>query len=103
MTQTSTGIILPIDVLSYYDDVFYDLVRDKCGTIVEEVLKLQKIRSMQSLLRINDIFDFLNYDSVDLDLNALKKKLALNFKMANFKLDLAFVWTLIYLYKLYMR
>ncbi|CAF4142252.1 unnamed protein product [Rotaria sordida] len=67
-----TPIDLPHDVLSYHDDIFYDLVRDKCGGIVEEIFKLQKIRSAQTLLRITDVFDFMNYDSDDL--NVLKQK-----------------------------
>ncbi|CAF1407076.1 unnamed protein product, partial [Rotaria sordida] len=72
LTTMSIPIDLPHDVLSYHDDIFYDLVRDKCGGIVEEIFKLQKIRSAQTLLRITDVFDFMNYDSDDL--NVLKQK-----------------------------
>ncbi|CAF3216496.1 unnamed protein product [Rotaria sp. Silwood2] len=68
----SIPIDLPHDVLSYHDNIFYDLVRDKCGGIVEEIFKFQKIRSAQTLLRITDVFDFMNYDSDDL--NVLKQK-----------------------------
>ncbi|CAF3216555.1 unnamed protein product [Rotaria sp. Silwood2] len=68
----SIPIDLPHDVLSYHDNIFYDLVRGKCGGIVEEIFKFQKIRSAQTLLRITDIFDFMSYDSDDL--NVLKQK-----------------------------
>ena len=63
---------LPDDFLSYRDDFFYDLVREKCGETVEEMFKWQKIRSVQSLLRIDDVFNFMNIDSDEL--NALKQK-----------------------------
>lgn len=80
----STHIILSDNVLSYYDDTFYDLVRDKCGIVVEEILKFQKIRSAQSLLRIDDIFDFLNYDSIDLI--ELKKKVGFQLQNGKFQI-----------------
>ena len=70
---------LPTNVLSYHDDAFYDLIREKCGSIVEEMFKVQKIRSTQSLLRIENLFDFMNYDSTDLD--ELKQKVG--FRLRN--------------------
>ncbi|CAF1178512.1 unnamed protein product [Rotaria sordida] len=79
-----THMLLPDDVLSYHDDVFYDLVRDKCGIVVEEMFQLQNIRSVQSLLRINDVFDFINYDSVEL--TALKRKVG--FELSNGKFQI---------------
>ena len=66
-------IDIPDDVLSYHDESFYDLVQDKCGDIVREMCQIQHIRSVQSLLRIPDVFDFLNYESNDL--NELKQKI----------------------------
>jgi hypothetical protein len=66
MAYSAAHIHLPDDVLSYHDDVFYDLVRERCGETVEEMFKWQKIRSVQSLLRIEDVFDLMNYDSDDL-------------------------------------
>lgn len=71
MTMT-TPINLPHDVFSYHDQDFYDLVRDKCGGVVEQIFRFQEIRSAQTLLRITDVFDFMNYDSNDL--NELKQK-----------------------------
>ena len=74
MVQTTTSINFPHDVLSYQDDVFYDLVRNQCGPIVEETFQIQKIRSVQTLLRIPNVFEFMSYDSPDL--NEIKKKAA---------------------------
>ena len=51
MAHKSQVIELPHDVLSYQDDRFYDLVRNHCGPIVEEMIRTLKIRSVQSLLR----------------------------------------------------
>ena len=42
MTQLSTHVVLSDNVLSYYDDVFYELVRDNCGPVVEEMFKFQR-------------------------------------------------------------
>ncbi|CAF1210152.1 unnamed protein product [Rotaria sordida] len=82
--QTMTHMLLPDDVLSYHDDVFYDLVRDKCGIVVEEMFHLQNIRSVQSLLRINDVFDFINYDSAEL--TALKKMVGFELQNGKFQI-----------------
>ena len=46
-------------------------MRDKCGAVVEEIIRLQKIRPIQTLLRIKNVFDFMAYDSDDL--NGLKQ------------------------------
>ena len=75
---------LPDDVLSYRDDVFYDLVRDKCGETVEEMFKWQKIRSVQSLLRIDDVFGFMNYDSDEL--NELKQKVGFRLRTGSYQI-----------------
>ena len=72
---------LPHDVLSYRDEPFYELVRNQCGVVIEEIFKLQKIRSVQSLLRIDDVLAFINYDSADL--HDVKQKVA--FRLSNGK------------------
>ncbi|CAF4111005.1 unnamed protein product, partial [Rotaria sordida] len=77
-------MLLPDDVLSYHDDVFYDLVRDKCGIVVEEMFQLQNIRSVQPLLRINDVVDFINYDSAEL--TALKKMVGFELQNGKFQI-----------------
>ena len=71
-------------LLPYHDDVFYDLVRDKCGIVVEEMFRLQNIRTVQSLLRISDVFEFLNYDSAEL--SALK--IQVDFELQNRKFQM---------------
>ena len=75
---------LPHDVLSYRGDTFYDLVRDKCDVIVEEVLKLQKIRSIQALLLIKNVLDCMNYDSDDL--NEIKQKVGFCLKNGQYQI-----------------
>ena len=84
MADDGTCIRLPDDVLSYRDDIFYDLVREKCGETVEEMFKSQKIRSVQTLLRIADVFDFINYDSDDL--NALKQKVGFRLRTGKYQI-----------------
>ena len=74
MVQTTTSINFLHDVLSYQDDVFYDLVRNQCGPIIEEIFQIQKIRSVQTLPRIPNVFEFMSYDSPDR--NEIKKKAA---------------------------
>ena len=71
-------------LLPYHDDVFYDLVRNKCGIVVEEMFRLQNIRTVQSLLRISDVFEFLNYDSAEL--SALK--IQVDFELQNRKFQM---------------
>lgn len=47
---------------------FYNLViRDHCGSIVEEMFRIQKIRAFQSLLKPFDVFQFLNRNSTSLE------------------------------------
>ncbi|CAF4713295.1 unnamed protein product, partial [Rotaria sp. Silwood2] len=84
MTQILTHMVLSDDFLLYNDDAFDVLVRDKCGTVVEEMFKLQKIRSVQSLLRINDVFDFINYDFAEL--TAFKKQIGFQLQNGTFQI-----------------
>ncbi|CAF4732807.1 unnamed protein product, partial [Rotaria sp. Silwood2] len=48
------------------------------------MFKLQKIRSVQSLLRINDVFDFINYDFAEL--TALKKQVGFRLQNGTFQI-----------------
>ncbi|CAF3151872.1 unnamed protein product, partial [Rotaria sp. Silwood2] len=84
MTQILTHMVLSDDFLLYNDDAFYVLVRDKCGTVVEEMFKFQKIRSAQSLLCINDVFDFINYDFAKL--TALEKQIGFQLQNGKFQI-----------------
>ncbi|CAF3342614.1 unnamed protein product [Rotaria socialis] len=52
--------VLPPDVLSLYDESFYELVRKLAGPIEADLLELQAIRSAYSLIHTEDIFDILN-------------------------------------------
>jgi hypothetical protein len=51
--------ILPLDALSFYDNSFYDLVKNIAGTIEAELLEFQGIRSVYSFLHTDDIFEIL--------------------------------------------
>ncbi|CAF2885650.1 unnamed protein product [Rotaria sp. Silwood2] len=52
--------VLPSDVLSLYDEPFYDLVKKLAGPIEAKLLEIQGIRSAYSLINTEDIFDILN-------------------------------------------
>lgn len=60
------------DILSFHDDAFYNLVQQQCGGIVVEIMKAQDITSIDCLLDVKNIFDFLQLDSDELI--PLKKK-----------------------------
>ena len=51
--------ILPPDALSFYDDNFYNLVKNIAGTIEAKLLEIQGIRSVYSFLHTDDIFEIL--------------------------------------------
>ncbi|CAF3624956.1 unnamed protein product [Rotaria sp. Silwood1] len=67
--------VLPPDVLSLYDESFYELVRKLAGPIEADLLELQGIRSAYSLIHTEDIFDILKYECKALD--QIKKKACL--------------------------
>ena len=51
--------ILPPGALSFYDDNFYNLVKNIAGTTEAILLEIQGIRSVYSFLHIDDIFEIL--------------------------------------------
>ncbi|CAF3067277.1 unnamed protein product, partial [Rotaria sp. Silwood2] len=65
---------LPPDVISLYDESFYELARKLAGPIEADLLELQGIRSAYSLIHTEDIFDILKYECKALD--QIKKRLA---------------------------
>ena len=52
--------ILPDDVLSFYDDEFYQIVDKISGPAEAKLLEVQGIRSVYSLLNTEDVFDILS-------------------------------------------
>ncbi|CAF2819737.1 unnamed protein product [Rotaria sp. Silwood2] len=54
------------EVLSFRNDAFYNLVEQQCGTVVLEIMQAQDISSVDCLLDINNIFNFLELDSDEL-------------------------------------
>nr|ACD54738.1 unknown [Adineta vaga] len=67
--------ILPPDVLSLCDEPFYELVSKLAGPVEAKLLQVQGVRSVYSLLFIDDIFDILKYQCKELD--EIKKKVCL--------------------------
>ncbi|CAF4504216.1 unnamed protein product, partial [Rotaria sp. Silwood2] len=65
---------LPTNILNYCDDDFYELVKQKCGSDVVEFLKVLNISSVQSLLGVNNLFEWLEFNSEKLRI--IKNKLA---------------------------
>ncbi|CAF2994095.1 unnamed protein product [Rotaria sp. Silwood2] len=51
--------ILPPGALSFYDDNFYNLVKNIAGTTEAKLLEIQGIRSVYSFLHTDDIFEIL--------------------------------------------
>jgi len=65
---------LPADVLNYHDDNFYQLIKERCGDNVLEYMKVLGISSVQSLLGVENLFDWLQVNSEKL--KSIKTKLA---------------------------
>ncbi|CAF5218381.1 unnamed protein product, partial [Rotaria magnacalcarata] len=66
MSDTPSNINLTEQVLSFRNELFYDLVKQQCGTIALEIMQVQDISSVECLLEISDIFSFLELDSDEL-------------------------------------
>ncbi len=52
--------ILPIDVLSFYDDNIYQIVEKIAGPAEAKLLEAQGIRSIYSFLNTDGVFDILS-------------------------------------------
>lgn len=52
--------ILPTDVLSFYDDSFYELVAKIAGSGAAQLFEVQGIRGVYSFLNTTDVFDVLS-------------------------------------------
>ena len=57
---------LPHDVFTYTDQAFFDFVQSFCGTDEADLLFIQAIRSIDSLLSVRDIYSIFALDSEDL-------------------------------------
>lgn len=67
--------ILAFDVLSFYDDRFYQLVRTIAGGAEANLLEMQGIRSVYSFLNTEDVFEILSIQCAAL--NNVKKLVCL--------------------------
>ncbi|CAF3072328.1 unnamed protein product, partial [Rotaria sp. Silwood2] len=67
--------ILPADVLSLFDEPFYELVHKLAGPVEAKLLEVQGIRSAYSLIHTEDVFDVLKYECKALD--EIKRKACL--------------------------
>ena len=52
--------VLPVGVLSFYDDQFYQLVERIAGVAEATLLEIQGIRSVYSFLNTDDVFEILS-------------------------------------------
>lgn len=67
--------VLPTDVLSLYDDRFYQMVEIIAGPLEAKLLEIQGIRSVYSFLNTEDVFDILSIKCSAL--NNIKKLICL--------------------------
>ncbi|CAF1538531.1 unnamed protein product [Rotaria magnacalcarata] len=65
--------ILPSDIFNYHDYEFYSIVSQLTGSDEVELLRIQSIRTVNSFLRINNVFHILTIDSEDI--NNIKKQI----------------------------
>ena len=72
--MTQSFLSLPQNVVEFRDAAFFDFVGQFCGADIVEYLQLLCVRSVRSLLDIDDIFLPLQHDFVEL--STIKKKLA---------------------------
>jgi hypothetical protein len=68
--------LLPEDVMTFYDDKFFNLVHSLCGDIVAELFRVQSIDTTRTLLRMNNVFAVLDIDCRELD--DLREKVRFN-------------------------
>ena len=60
--------ILPSNIFGYRDEEFYSIVDQLAGAEETELLRIQSIRTVNSFLRIADIFDVLTIDSEEINI-----------------------------------
>ncbi|CAF1930830.1 unnamed protein product [Rotaria magnacalcarata] len=65
---------VPYNVLTYSDNKFYQLVEERCGKDVLEFMKILGISSAQSLLGVENLLNWLEFNTEQL--RVIKKKLA---------------------------
>ena len=83
MAHSSSSLSFPADVLYLRGDPFFNFVRQQCGEIVVEVLQMQAINSVHSLLSMDDHFSFFELNSDDLI--ALRRKVGMTLTDGSFK------------------
>ncbi|CAF4358180.1 unnamed protein product [Rotaria sp. Silwood2] len=62
--------------MTLYDEKFFNLIRNLGGEVVTELLKVQCINSTRTLLRMTDVYSFLELDCHEI--NDFKKKVTFN-------------------------
>ncbi|CAF3040302.1 unnamed protein product [Rotaria sp. Silwood2] len=90
--------ILPSDALSFYDNSFYDLVKNIAGTTEAKLLEIQGIRSVYSFLHTDDIFEILTIKCSAL--NDIKASICLEADDKTFIVKPGYRSNIRYLYKL---
>jgi hypothetical protein len=90
--------ILPPGALSFYDDSFYDLVKNIAGTTEAKLLEIQGIRSVYSFLHTDDIFEILTIQCSAL--NDIKVSVCLEADDKTFIIKAGYRSNIRYLYQL---
>lgn len=74
--------VIPSDVFTYRDNEFYSLVEKMAGPMEAQLLKIQSIRTINSFLRISDLFDVFSIDTQEI--NDVKRQLCFMLNDDNF-------------------
>lgn len=59
--------LLPANLITLQGDTFYDFVKQIVGSIEPELLQVQQISTVNSLLMTNDVFEIMLIPSKELD------------------------------------
>ena len=78
-----TTLTFPDNVLLLHDDDFFQFIKHTYGDIVVEILKVQEISSVDSLLRVESIFSFFNLESQHL--RPIKERIGIYLNDGSFK------------------
>lgn len=70
--------LLPDNVMTLYDEPFFNSVSTLCGEVVAELFRVQSINTAKTLLRIDDVFAVLDLDCRELDDLRTKIRLTLS-------------------------
>jgi hypothetical protein len=83
MAHSSSPHPFRVDILNLRGNEFFNFIREQCSETVVEILQMQAINSVRSLLSVNGLFSFFELDSNDLI--ELKRKVGVTLNNGSFK------------------